>query len=171
MKNATFSIALFAAAATIFFAGAWHPQGETVPAAALGPRTVLYYVDPMHPGYKSDKPGTAPDCGMALEPVYADATSARADAAAADAVDDISLTSDKQQLIGVRVSTVEEAAGADRLRLFGRVTPEEPRVYRVMVGTDGYMRNVAGVSTGSQVSKGQWLGTLSTPEARQPIQA
>lgn len=35
-------------------------------------RHVLYYVDPMHPAYKSDKPGIAPDCGMKLEPVYAD---------------------------------------------------------------------------------------------------
>src|ERR1700756_5688559 len=33
-------------------------------------KKILYYVDPMHPAYKSDKPGTAPDCGMALEPVY-----------------------------------------------------------------------------------------------------
>src|SRR5436309_7835951 len=41
-----------------------------------GPTTsghrILYYVDPMHPAYKSDKPGVAPDCGMTLEPVYAD---------------------------------------------------------------------------------------------------
>jgi multidrug efflux pump subunit AcrA (membrane-fusion protein) len=35
-------------------------------------RRILYYVDPMHPAYKSDKPGVAPDCGMTLEPVYAD---------------------------------------------------------------------------------------------------
>jgi multidrug efflux pump subunit AcrA (membrane-fusion protein) len=35
-------------------------------------RRILYYVDPMHPAYKSDKPGIAPDCGMRLEPVYAD---------------------------------------------------------------------------------------------------
>jgi membrane fusion protein, copper/silver efflux system len=32
-------------------------------------RRILYWVDPMHPDYKSDRPGTAPDCGMALEPV------------------------------------------------------------------------------------------------------
>ena len=32
-------------------------------------RRILYYVDPMHPSYRSDKPGIAPDCGMALEPV------------------------------------------------------------------------------------------------------
>jgi protein SCO1 len=37
-----------------------------------GSRKVLYYVDPMHRSYKSNKPGTAPDCGMKLEPVYAD---------------------------------------------------------------------------------------------------
>ena len=35
-------------------------------------RKILYYHDPMHPAYKSDKPGIAPDCGMKLEPVYAD---------------------------------------------------------------------------------------------------
>lgn len=37
-----------------------------------GGRKILYWVDPMHPAYKSDKPGIAPDCGMKLEPVYAE---------------------------------------------------------------------------------------------------
>ena len=41
-----------------------------------GERRILYYIDPMHPGYKSDKSGTAPDCGMQLEPVYAEAAAA-----------------------------------------------------------------------------------------------
>ena len=42
--------------------------------AALGEakREVLYWVDPMHPQYKSDQPGKAPDCGMDLVPVYAE---------------------------------------------------------------------------------------------------
>jgi RND family efflux transporter MFP subunit len=40
--------------------------------AGVSGRKVLYWVDPMHPAYKSDKPGIAPDCGMKLEPVYAD---------------------------------------------------------------------------------------------------
>ena len=38
-------------------------------------RKILYYVDPMHPAYKSDRPGIAPDCGMTLEPVYEDGLS------------------------------------------------------------------------------------------------
>jgi Cu(I)/Ag(I) efflux system membrane fusion protein len=39
--------------------------------AAKPERKVLYWVDPMHPSYRSDRPGMAPDCGMPLEPVYA----------------------------------------------------------------------------------------------------
>src|SRR6266508_3640320 len=39
-------------------------------------RKVLYWVDPMHPAYKSDKPGKAPDCGMDLVPVYDENVSA-----------------------------------------------------------------------------------------------
>jgi len=41
------------------------------PSSAVA-RQPLYYVDPMHPAYKSDKPGIAPDCGMQLVPVYAE---------------------------------------------------------------------------------------------------
>ncbi len=47
----------------------WLGKGAGAP-AGKGGRRILYYVDPMHPGYKSDKPGIAPDCGMKLEPVY-----------------------------------------------------------------------------------------------------
>ncbi len=50
--------------------------------SAKGERKVLYWVDPMHPAYKSDKPGIAPDCGMKLEPVYADGGAAAAPAGA-----------------------------------------------------------------------------------------
>jgi hypothetical protein len=35
-------------------------------------RQILYWYDPMHPEYKAEKPGKAPDCGMDLVPKYAD---------------------------------------------------------------------------------------------------
>lgn len=35
-------------------------------------RKILYWYDAMHPWYRSDKPGIAPDCGMQLTPRYAD---------------------------------------------------------------------------------------------------
>lgn len=61
--------------------GRWY---STRPAAKSG-RKVLYYVDAMHPWYKSDKPGIAPDCGMKLQPVYADGTIGPGGGTAADA--------------------------------------------------------------------------------------
>ena len=55
------------------FAGGYLYKGiQGGAAGSKGERKVLYWVDPMHPAYKSDKPGIAPDCGMKLEPVYAD---------------------------------------------------------------------------------------------------
>jgi hypothetical protein len=39
---------------------------------------ILYYTCPMHPSVKSDKPGNCPECGMKLQPVYADTSSTNA---------------------------------------------------------------------------------------------
>ena len=47
------------------------PAGFAVGRSA---RKMLYYHDPMHPSYRSDRPGIAPDCNMELTPVYADET-------------------------------------------------------------------------------------------------
>ena len=54
------------------FAGGYVLRATKHAGAATAGRHVLYYVDPMHPAYTSDKPGVAPDCGMTLEPVYAE---------------------------------------------------------------------------------------------------
>ena len=55
-----------------FLAGTGSSKRGANPGSAPGGRRILYYIDPMHPAYKSDQPGIAPDCGMQLEPVYAD---------------------------------------------------------------------------------------------------
>ncbi|MFZ0960497.1 MAG: efflux RND transporter periplasmic adaptor subunit [Terriglobia bacterium] len=47
------------------------PRAEAAGQASPGEGRILYYKDPMHPWYHSDKPGIAPDCGMKLVPVYA----------------------------------------------------------------------------------------------------
>jgi len=50
--------------------GRWYGKDLKTSAGKNGERRILYYVDPMHPAYTSDKPGIAPDCGMKLVPVY-----------------------------------------------------------------------------------------------------
>ena len=130
-------------------------------------RRVLYYVDPMHPAYKSDKPGIAPDCGMQLEPVYADG-----EGAAADRVADlssmqpgsVSINAEQQQLIGLRVASVETSSGTRNVRLLGRVVVDEERAYRLTAGTDGYIENTFPNPVGARVKKDERLATFRAPE-------
>ncbi len=70
MKKAFLILFVLLFAGGAFVAGRWSEKRSA--GAGKGGRRILYYVDPMHPSYKSDKPGIAPDCGMRLEPVYAD---------------------------------------------------------------------------------------------------
>jgi RND family efflux transporter MFP subunit len=74
-------IGLLAVIALAFAGGYVYKAVKGGPVSAdKSARKVLYWIDPMHPAYKSDKPGIAPDCGMKLEPVYADGGAAVAPA-------------------------------------------------------------------------------------------
>jgi membrane fusion protein, copper/silver efflux system len=131
-------------------------------------KRVLYYVDPMHPAYKSDKPGIAPDCGMALEPVYeGDGSSVKLPLPAGA----VSIMAEKQQLIGVRTETVEKNSGSRLVRTTGRVAPDDNRVYRMMAGTDGWIQSLQDNPAGALVKKDQVLATFYSREFRNAEQA
>ena len=136
-------------------------------AAQKGGRKILYYVDPMHPAYKSDKPGIAPDCGMKLEPVYEGgeaASSAATDEKTAMPMGTIKVNSEKQQLIGVRYGEVESGAGVHTFRAVGKVAFDETRMARVHARVEGWIDQVFVDFTGQLVTKGQRLLTLYSPE-------
>ena len=126
-------------------------------------RKVLYYHDPMHPSYRSDRPGIAPDCNMALTPVYADEG---ASGAAVVRVDEQQATA-----IGLRTEAAREEDGAGEIRTLGRVQAEESRTYAVTAGADGWIRTVRGGDTGSLVAKGQALATYFSRDITAPQQA
>ena len=69
MRRLSLAVAVVLAIAAAYGLGRHNSNSRTGNKAG---RHVLYYVDPMHPSYKSDKPGIAPDCGMPLEPVFAE---------------------------------------------------------------------------------------------------
>lgn len=134
-----------------------------VPAA----RRILYYVDPMHPAYHSIQPGIAPDCGMALEPVYED------DAATARQLPSgaIGITSERQQLIGIGTETVQKNSGSRIIHTTGRVVADEARIHRVMAGTEGWVQSVENCPPGTLVKLNQRLATLYSKEFRNAEQA
>ena len=172
MTRVTAAIVAFAALGAAFVAGVSYSGRAGVSASALRGRRVLYYVDPMHPAYRSATPGIAPDCGMPLKPVYAeDGSSPAPQTTQRPAAPAIRIDADQQALAGVKVSTVERAPRTAPLHLTGRVAVDETRAYRVNVGIDGYLREVSAAATGSRVSKNEWLATISSPDLRTAVQA
>jgi membrane fusion protein, copper/silver efflux system len=155
-----------------FFAGSWYNQHKTSAGSHPSAAKPLYYVDPMHPAYKSEKPGIAPDCGMQLEPVYADSRLAPANLSTTSSLPAgaVRLDAAKQQLFGVQVSPVEVSSGAFKVRLFGRVVPDEARIYKLNAGIEGFIQDVSPATTGSLVRKDQVLATFSSPMAAMTIQ-
>jgi RND family efflux transporter MFP subunit len=145
------------AVAAAFGAGMWHESRKMPRAAAPGGRRILYYHDPMHPSYKSNKPGIAPDCGMQLEPVYAGEGEAPAPGT-------IHVSVEAQQIIGVRTEEAAQATAAQPLRVLGRVAVDETRIYRVNAAIDGWIRDVYPFTAGSLVRKDQPLAVFYTPE-------
>jgi Cu(I)/Ag(I) efflux system membrane fusion protein len=134
-------------------------QAGQTPGHTKTQRKILYYVDPMHPAYKSDRPGVAPDCGMKLEPVYegdpaADPTKAGL----------LNVSAEKQQLIGVQYGTVELASSSASFQAVGKVTQDETRVVRIHPKVEGWIEQVHADFTGALVAKGQPLLTIYSPE-------
>jgi membrane fusion protein, copper/silver efflux system len=126
----------------------------------------LYYVDPMHPSYRSDKPGLAPDCGMKLEPVFDEGPNSRPAAGVSPTlpagtihVDDVT-----QKLIGLQLMSVSRQPRASSLTVIGRIKPEDDRTYKLNSGVDGFVRQTFDDSTGSLVQKNQKLATYYSPE-------
>ncbi|MEO8661077.1 MAG: efflux RND transporter periplasmic adaptor subunit [Bryobacteraceae bacterium] len=155
------ALAIVAALLAAYFAGR-----ESRPPTAIerDAKRVLYYVDPMHPAYRSDKPGTAPDCGMELQPVYNGG-----DAAAA--IDSIRLTPAEEQAVRLETEPAQQADGARHVHTAGRVVPDEALTYSVSAGAEGWVRRVFSGGTGSRVKRGQALAAFFSKEVSGPQQA
>jgi Cu(I)/Ag(I) efflux system membrane fusion protein len=125
-------------------------------------RKILYYHDPMHPSYRADHPGIAPDCQMALTPVYADETNAGPGI--------VRINSRQASAIGLRTEAVREDTGSTVIRTIGRVRVQESRTYQVSAGADGWIRHISGGESGTFVSKGQTLGGYYSRDIASPQQ-
>jgi RND family efflux transporter MFP subunit len=123
-------------------------------------RRILYYEDPMHPWYRSDKPGIAPDCGMKLVPVY----SPEATPAQAPSPGTVQISPDKQQLMGVTTAKAEYRALDKTIRAVGNVALDETRLANVHVKVDGWIQRVFVDATWQMVQKGDPLFTIYSPD-------
>jgi RND family efflux transporter MFP subunit len=112
----------------------------------------------MHPAYKSDKPGIAPDCGMDLVPKYAD------DGGQAMAAGTVNIAADKQQVMGVRTATVEQKPVVRDIRTTAQIVPDETKIAHIHVKVTGFVEKVYVDFVGQLVKKGQPVFTLYSPD-------
>ncbi|MCI0443992.1 efflux RND transporter periplasmic adaptor subunit [bacterium] len=135
-----------------------HQHGQTTEKKE---RKILYYVDSMHPWYKSDKPGIAPDCGMQLTPVYADDETEMAGEASPGTV---KLSGKKQQLINLKVVEVSQGTIGQNIRTVGTLQYDETRIAKIHSKIEGWIEQVYVDYTGQFVRKGQPLFSIYSPE-------
>jgi len=173
MRLRTLVIPIAILMAVSFLSGAWVSHRTSGGGSARVGKKILHYVDPMHPSYTSDKPGIAPDCGMPLEPVYADGTRGTTGSATGAALlpGTVQLPPERQQLIGVKTGEVEKSGGEQSLRLQGRVVADELRTYVINATIDGWITESGSATTGSFVKKHEVLASFYSPEFLSATQA
>ena len=161
MRRIVFAVLGVAAIAAVSYGFNRHYlHSQTERSAA---RHVIYYVDPMHPSYKSDKPGIAPDCGMQLVPVYEDGNAHPVSSNEQMPAGTVTIDGKSQRLLGIRVAAVQ--SGATRItHVVGRVSPEDTRIYSLNSGMDGFIRETYNDSVGTLVKKDQKLATYYAPD-------
>ncbi len=132
-------------------------------------RRILYYQDPMHPWYKSDKPGIAPDCGMQLVPVYA--SESGASNAPSSATQDpaaqrgrVQLSGAQEHLIGLETAKARHRSLEKTIRAEARVDVNETRIGQVHTRISGWIQKVFVDYTTQQVHQGDPLFTIYSPD-------
>jgi RND family efflux transporter MFP subunit len=113
----------------------------------------------MHPAYRSDKPGIAPDCGITLVPKYADDQSL-----AKMPTGTVKISPEKQVLAGVRTAVVERKSLVRDIRTTAQIVADETRIAHVHVKVAGFIDKVYVDFVGQLVTKGQSLFTLYSPD-------
>jgi len=118
----------------------------------------LYWVAPMNPNYKRDKPGKSP-MGMDLIPVY-DEGSDGADAGPGT----IKISPDVVNNLGVRTAVAERKPLHSEIQTVGYVKFDEDQLVHIHARVEGWIEKLNVKAEGDPVNKGQALYEIYSPE-------
>ena len=143
--------------------GYWFGQQQASPVAASSKeaatpaRKLLYYRNPM--GLPDTSPTPKKDSmGMDYIPVY------EGEEPAAAGAEQLAISSEKIQKLGVRTEAVSKATLARVIRAAGRVEVDERRVHVIAPKFEGYIERLHVNASGQAVGKGQALFEVYAPE-------
>jgi RND family efflux transporter MFP subunit len=144
----------------------------------------IYYC-PMHPHYRSEKPGNCPICSMKLVPLESAASPAAASSPTPSSMSmessagmpavlatprppvgaqRIRITPERQQQIGVKFAAAAYQPALVETRAVGRVAYDETQLAHVHTKVSGWIEDVFVDFVGAPVKRGQPLFTIYSPE-------
>jgi membrane fusion protein, copper/silver efflux system len=130
-------------------------EGQTEESAE---KEILYWVAPMDPNYRRDKPGKSP-MGMDLIPVYAE------DDGGTDAGPGaVRISPDVVNNLGVRTATVQRAELHSAIRTVGYVGYDEDQLIHIHPRVNGWIEKLYIKASGDPVKKGEPLYDIYSPE-------
>lgn len=116
----------------------------------------LYWVAPMDPNYRRDKPGKSP-MGMDLVPVYAEGS-------ANEPAGTVTISPAVENNLGVRTAAVEFDLLKQEIRTVGYISADEDSQWQLNSRVSGWIEKLYVKSVGEPIQKGQALFELYSPE-------
>ncbi|WP_163577038.1 efflux RND transporter periplasmic adaptor subunit [Halomonas faecis] len=118
-------------------------------------REPLYWVAPMDPNYKRDKPGKSP-MGMDLVPVYEDGDEG-------DSPGTVKISPGVVNNLGVRTATVEKGVFDTTVRTVGYVQYDEDSLVHIHPRVEGWVEQLFVKAEGERVTQGKPLYSIYSP--------
>ncbi len=112
----------------------------------------------MHPQIKMDKEGDCPICGMDLIPLESGGDDD------AIAFDEIQMSESAMKLAAIQTALVKKGKAKKTINLLGKVQADERRISELTARFGGRIEKLYVNFTGQNVSKGQKLATIYSPE-------
>ncbi len=128
--------------------------GHMTAAVAAADKEILYWVAPMDPNYKRDKPGKSP-MGMDLIPVYAGEEGQSGST--------VTISPTVVQNLGVRTAKSERTRLWRGIDTVGYVDYDESKVSHIHLRTEGWIEKLTIESEGDRVKKNQFLFDVYSP--------
>lgn len=145
-------IGAFFGASGVWLLGVGEPSNTS---ADANDRKPLYWVAPMDPNYKRDKPGKSP-MGMDLIPVYEEQ-------GADDSPGTITINPDVINNLGVRTATVQRGKMTNTVQTVGYVQYDEDRLLHIHPRVEGWIEKLYVKAAGDPVAKGEPIYELYAP--------
>lgn len=137
-------------------AALWLNSGPQQPEpGAAGEREPLYWVAPMDPDYRRDKPGKSP-MGMDLIPVYAEDGEA-------ESAGGVRISPDVINNLGVRTARVERGVFDTEVRTVGYVEYDEDQLTHMHSRVEGWIERLYVKAEGDPVTKGAPVYDIYSP--------